>query len=75
MAFNNLEHYGIDASDMRLWSSSNSAQAFIAEILEQKTLAFKRLLKDGEKKHSENAEAYKAFDKVLRLLEAASKIK
>lgn len=75
MAFNNLEHYGIDASDMRLWATSNSARAFVAEIQEQRGLVFKRLLKDGEKRHSENAEAYKAFEKVLRLIEAASKVK
>lgn len=75
MAYSNLGHYGIDASDMRTWAGSGSTRAFIAEIKEQKDLALKKLLKEGEKKHSENAESHKAFEKILRLIEGASKLK
>lgn len=75
MAFNNLGHYGIDSSDVRQWAGSPTTKAFVAEIVEQKDLAFKQLLKGGEKNHSQHAESYKAFEKVLRLIEAASKMK
>lgn len=75
MAFNNLGNFGIDSSDLRQWAGSPSTKAFIAEIREQKDLALKRLLKEGEKKHSENAESHKAYEKVLRIIECASKIK
>ncbi len=75
MAYNNLGHYGLDSSDMRQWAGSPATKAFIAEMNDQKDLVFKQLLKGGEKKHSENAESYKAFDKVLRLIEWASKVK
>ena len=75
MAYSNLGHYGIDASDMRTWAGSGSTRAFIAEIMEQKDLALKKLLKEGEKNHSANAESHKAFEKILRLIEGASKLK
>ncbi len=75
MAFNNLGRYGIDSSDVRAWAGSPTTKAFIDEILEQKDLAFNKLLKGGEKNHSQNSESYKAFEKVLRLIEWASKMK
>lgn len=75
MAFNDLGKFHVDASDLELWAKSGCARAFIAEVGIQKDIAFKKLLKDGEKKHSENAESYKAYDKVLRLFESATKAK
>jgi len=75
VAYSKIKKQGVDASDMRGWSRSSCTQAFIDEIHIHKGLAFKALLKDGEKNHCENAEKFKAYEKVLSLIEEAGRLK
>jgi len=75
VAFNNLEKHGLDASDMRIWASSNCASALLEELNLQKNKALKDLIKQGEKKHNENAQRYEVYNKVISLIEEASSLK
>jgi uncharacterized protein len=70
----NLSKYGLDKSDMSTWASSYPAQAFVERMTELKAQAFRSLLKDGEKKHSENAERYKAYEQVIKEFNDATKL-
>ena len=74
MAFNDIGQKGIDKSDMARWATSKEAKAFVEEINIYRGQAFKALLKDGEKGHSKNAESYKAWEKVVTLLNEAGKL-
>jgi len=74
MAFNDIGKLGLDKSNMARWASSNEAKAFVAEVDIYKNQAFKALLKDGEKGYSKNAECFKAWEKVISLLNEAAKL-
>ena len=74
MAFNDIGKRGLDKSDMARWATSDEAKAFVDEINVKKNQAFSKLLKDGEKKHSQNVECYKAYESILILLNEASKL-
>jgi hypothetical protein len=74
VAFNDIGKKGLDKSDMHRWSTSDEAKAFVDEINVYKKQAFAKLLKEGEKKHSQNAECYKAYERVITLLNEASKL-
>lgn len=74
MAFSNLKRHGVDSSDMHLWARSGATNAFIEEVQIQKELAFKNLLKGGSKNHDMNSECYKAYEKVLKLINEAGNI-
>jgi hypothetical protein len=67
--------YDLDSSDFDVWLNAGCTKAFVEEIVTQKNLALTRLIKGGAKAHDENAECFKAFEKVLRIIEVASKIK
>ena len=71
MAFNNIKQRNLDRSDVLLWKNSGCTAELIEQIQVCQSQCLQRLLKDGEKKHSENAEGYKAYGKILKLIEDA----
>lgn len=73
MAFDKLKD--LDSTDMREWANSPCTALYVNELVTQRDLAFKKLLKEGEKKHCHNAETYKAFGKALQLIEEARNLK
>lgn len=73
MAFKNK---GIlDNSDIQMWAMDKSAYVFEDEIKEEKSRAMRELLKCKACDHDKHAEKYKAFDKILGLIEEARKLK
>lgn len=74
MARGSLQKQGADNSDGALWATSAPARAFASEVMVWREQAFKKLLKEGEKNHSQNAESYKAYEKVLDLLNEFAKL-
>ena len=64
----------IDNSDRSDWARCDVAQEFIEKVKNQRGKAFRSLLKDGDKKHNQNAETYKAFDVILRMIDDFSKM-
>lgn len=72
MAFSNLGKFNCDKSDLSGWATSNEAKAFVAEIEVLKSKAHNLLLKEGAKNHDKNAECFKAYDSILKLLNEAS---
>ena len=71
MAFSNLKKYDLDASDVAVWKKAGCTALLIGEIQSAMDVSMRKLLKDGEKGHSANAEAYKAFARVLSMIEDA----
>ena len=62
----------LDNTDLSEWTRDPVTIQFRNKILSQRDMAFKALIKQGEKKHSENAERYKAFDWVAKVIEEYS---
>jgi hypothetical protein len=73
MAFNRLK--GLDNSDMRVWATSDPAQVFISEVMEQRNIALRNLLKCKASDHDQWKESYKAFDKVITFFDEAANLK
>jgi hypothetical protein len=50
------------------WACGVVADEYREKITNQRDTAMRALLKGGEKHHAENAESYKAYDRVLKIL-------
>lgn len=72
MAFNNLQN--LDTSDLNLWATCPACDQFVEELQQLKAKALRCLINNGADEHEKFAQEYKAFEKVLGLIEEAREI-
>lgn len=73
MAFKNKGD--LDNSDIQMWAMDKSAYVFEDEIRMLRDVALRDLLKCKAVDHDQYSQKYKAFDKILGLIEEARKLK
>ena len=69
-----LKSYDLDSSDMIGWASSGPTLVFLDEIESRKAKALADLVKGGEKNHDKNVELYRAYSRVMTLIDDAKNL-